>query len=83
MVKIKLTTKYFTLSRLISLKRNHFPTKTITGLPNLSTPLWYKQPIPETSDKSSVLALRNNLSYLNKRKAKFNQVIGKTITLKI
>jgi len=29
-----------TLSRLISLKRNHFPTNTITGLPCLSNPLW-------------------------------------------
>jgi hypothetical protein len=29
-----------TLSRLISLNGNHFPTNTITGLPNRSYPLW-------------------------------------------
>lgn len=29
-----------TLSRLILLNGNHFPTKTTTGRPNLSTPLW-------------------------------------------
>lgn len=53
-----------TLSKLILLKGNHLPTNTTTGLPSLSTPLWYRHPIPETSVKSSVFARRNSRSYL-------------------
>ena len=55
---------YGTLSRLILVAGNHLPTNTTTGRPCRSTPLWYKQPIPDTSVKSSVFALLSNLSYL-------------------
>lgn len=53
-----------TLSRLILLAGNHLPTKMITGRPWRSTPLWYRQPIPEISVRSSVFARLRSLSYL-------------------
>lgn len=45
---------------------NLCPTNTITGRPNLSSPLRYKQPKLAIERKSSFLALRSKRSYLKK-----------------
>lgn len=52
---------------------NLCPMNTITGRPNLSSPLRYKQPKLAIERKSSFLALRSKRSYLKKFHFKLNK----------
>lgn len=52
---------------------NLCPMNTITGRPNLSSPLRYKQPKLAIERKSSFLALRSKRSYLKRNFYKLNK----------
>lgn len=63
----------YTFSRFNLSALKNFPTNTITALPHLSKPEWYRHRNWSISVKSSLLALRNHLSYLyNKHRRYYN-----------